>query len=302
VWGGHCNPGLRVPTRLSACGTGSAGPVWYTAEPLFPGGPVCRRSAVRIRVLSDLHLEFGGFEPPLVEADVVVLAGDIHVRGFGVEWALAMFDCPVVYVPGNHEYYGGHFKHTLAKMKKRAAGTHVHLLDKEEAVIGGVRFLAATLWTDFSVTGNTALAAAAAGRGMNDYHRIRTKGYRRLRPADTLADHYLARTFLEEKLREPFAGTTVVVTHHAPSMASIAPRHLRDTTHLNAAYVNRLDHLIGPPASLWVHGHTHTTFDYDVNGTRVVCNPRGYAPVLLNPGFDPAFTVDVRDPVLLSPA
>ena len=160
-------------------------------------------------------------------------------------------------------------------------------------MIEGVRFLGATLWTDFSATGNAALAAAAAGEGMNDYRRIRTRGYRRLRPADTLGEHYLARAFLEHKLREPFDGKTVVVTHHAPSTASIAPHLLRDATHLNAAYVNRLEVLLGPPVSLWVHGHTHTSFDYDIKGTRVVCNPRGYAPVLLNPGFDPGFTVNV---------
>ena len=222
---------------------------------------------MRIRILSDLHLEFGPFEPPPVEADVVVLAGDIHVRGIGVDWALAMFDCPVVYVVGNHEYYGGHFKHTLAKMKKRAAGTRLHVLDAEEAVIDGVRFLAATLWTDFAATGNAALAAAAAGQSMNDYYRIRTQAYRRLRPADTLGQHYLARAFLEERLGQPFDGKTVVVTHHAPSTASIAPHNLRDTSHLNAAYVNRLEGLLGPPVSLWVHGHTHTSFDYDIKGT-----------------------------------
>ena len=163
-------------------------------------------------------------------------------------------------------------------------------------MIDGVRFLAATLWTDFSATGNTELAAAEAGECMNDYRRIRTQGYRRLRPADTLGEHYLARAFLEDRLRQPFSGKTVVVTHHAPAMASIAPHHVGDTTHLNAAYVNRLEHLMGPAVSLWIHGHTHTSFDYDINGTRVVCNPRGYSPVLLNPGFDPELTVEIVDP------
>jgi hypothetical protein len=85
-------------------------------------------------------------------------------------------------------------------------------------------------------------------------------------------------------------------------MASTPPHHVSDTTHLNAAYVNRLEHLMGPAVSLWIHGHTHTSFDYEINGTRVVCNPRGYAPVLLNPGFDPAFTVEIVDPTVESRA
>ena len=33
--------------------------------------------------------------------------------------------------------------------------------------------------------------------------------------------------------------------------------------------------LDGSRAQLWIHGHTHDSFDYVVNGTRVVCNPRG---------------------------
>lgn len=60
---------------------------------------------MRLRVFSDLHLEFGRFEPTIKNADVVVLAGDIHQGKAGVKWAKQCFrDCPVVYALGNHAY------------------------------------------------------------------------------------------------------------------------------------------------------------------------------------------------------
>jgi predicted phosphodiesterase len=248
---------------------------------------------MRLRIFSDLHLEFAPFQPSDRDVDVVVLAGDIHLETRGVGWAAETFRRPVVYVPGNHEYYGGHFKNTLAKMKERGAGTQVHVLDRDEVVIEGVRFLGTTLWTDFSATGNLVLAALEARQRMSDYRRIRTGNYRRLRPSDVVEDHRDAVSFLRAKLAEPFAGKTVVVTHHAPSTRSIAEQFRDDIGHLNAAYVNRLDELLGPPAAVWVHGHTHTSFDYDLLGTRVVCNPRGYIPYEPNRDFDPARVVEL---------
>ena len=71
-----------------------------------------------------------------------------------------------------------------------------------------------------------------------------------------------------------FAGQTIVVTHHAPMRESLAPRYAEDL--VSAGFVNHLPTLARAPASLWIHGHTHTSFDYVVEGTRVVCNPRGY--------------------------
>ena len=99
--------------------------------------------------------------------------------------------------------------------------------------------------------------------------------------------------WLKDQLQEPFPGKTVVVTHHLPSARSVADRYKTDL--LSACFASELDHLFGPMA-LWVHGHTHDCFDYDVGGTRVVCNPRGYthpdaSPE--NPHFNPALVIEV---------
>lgn len=102
---------------------------------------------MRIHLLSDLHHEFSPFSPQVPDADVVILAGDIDVKTRGVAWAKQAFSGPVLYVPGNHEYYGGHLSYTLQKMRM-AQDDRVRVLDRDEVIIAGVRFLGATMWTD----------------------------------------------------------------------------------------------------------------------------------------------------------
>ena len=107
---------------------------------------------MRIRVLSDLHLEFMDWNPPKAGADVVVLAGDIHVGLKGIEWARRSFpSIPIVYVPGNHEFYGEHIHDMTQELLMEGRRVGVDVLDGRSTVIGGVRFLGATLWTDFAL-------------------------------------------------------------------------------------------------------------------------------------------------------
>jgi Icc-related predicted phosphoesterase len=249
---------------------------------------------MKIHLLSDLHLEFGSFNPPETDADVVVLAGDIHIKGRAVDWALKAFTKPVIFVPGNHDYYGGSTGHTLAKMRDAARGTHVHVLNDEAVTIGDTRFLGCTLWTDYRLTGNEPLAQWDAQQTLHDFKVIRDEQFRKIRPYQLAAYNQRSRNFLESKLDEPFAGKTVVVTHHAPTELSIAERYRQKGEHLNAAFASRLDHLMGGErVALWMHGHTHDNFDYDVYGTRVVCNPRGYAGEDLNEDFNPSLVLEV---------
>ena len=249
---------------------------------------------MRLHILSNLHLELGDFIPPDTEADAVILAGDIHVKEHGVEWAKKHFSVPVYYVPGNYEFYGGHLERTVKRLKQKAAGTNVHVLECDEAIQDNVRFLGGTCWTDFSATGNLKLAMADARRTMSDYREIRAgMGLRKLRPEDTQEKHAEFKAWLRKKLDEPFEGKTVVITHHAPSIQSIATEYLDDRTHADAAYFNRLEYLMRKPIALWVHGQTHSKFDYEIEGTHVVCNPRGHHGLRLNKKFDPRLVVEI---------
>lgn len=241
---------------------------------------------MRIHLLSDLHNEFDPFIPETLNCDVVILAGDIDLKTRGVEWAKQSFSGPVLYVPGNHEFYGGHLTHTLEKLRA-AQDDRVRVLDRDEVVLAGVRFLGAIMWTDFAATGNPHIAAFSAQNALNDFRQIRAENYRRIRPADLIALAVKTKDWLRDRLSEPFDGPTVVITHHAPTLRSLQDNP-HAGTHLDAAFANRWEDLMcGDQVALWVHGHSHTAVDYEVAGTRVVSNPRGY------PGEETGFCPDL---------
>lgn len=249
---------------------------------------------MRIHLLSDLHLEFDAFTPASVEADVVVLAGDIHTKARGVKWAQKHFKAPVIYVPGNHEYYSGSLGHTWGKMRAAAAGSNVHVLNNEVFDCGDVRFACTTLWTDYRLTGNEPLAKWDAQQRMNDYRQIRDEQFRRVSPQHLQDQHARARQFLRDAIESAEGRKVVVVTHHGASALSISPEYRDDArSHLNASYASAMENFMGEPVVLWLHGHTHTSLDYDIAGTRVVCNPRGYAPSDVNPCFDSRLVLEI---------
>ena len=251
---------------------------------------------MKIRVLSDLHLEFFDWTPPAADADVVVLAGDIHVRAEGLVWGRKHFpDAHVLYVPGNHEFYGSEMESSLIEFRQVARTLDVNLLDTDVAVINGVRFLGASLWTDFALYGSEpaaiARAMSIAARGMIDYRLIRWRNTGLLTPEDTRTIHGLQAAWLDNQLAQPFDGDTVVVTHHLPHPNSVHPRYTGDS--LNPSFASDLSALVRAPVTLWIHGHTHESMDYVVNGTRVICNPRGYLPHEPNSQFDPRLVVEL---------
>lgn len=247
---------------------------------------------MKIHVLSDLHIEFGDFTMPETDADVLVLAGDISVGMDAFEWiAKQGIEIPVVYVLGNHEYYRHEIG--LAQELKRQAGNNIHVLDKDMIVIDGVRFLGCTLWTDFLIFGQAdkPFSMRHANGGMADFHVITMKG-RCFSPDDSIALHEAERKWLESQLSFAFDGATVVVTHHFPSAKSIHPRFASDM--LTPAFGSDLEYMMNADkVALWVHGHTHDAFDYEVQGTRVVCNPRGYVGHERVDGFDAGLVVEV---------
>ena len=178
---------------------------------------------MRIRILSDLHTELRDFTPPeLLDPrsprgkdlqDVVVLAGDIGSGASAIRWAAKSFaDVPVVFVHGNHEFYNGHISMVALAMKAAAQGTNVHILDNDELIQDGVRFLGTTLWTDFELFGreNRAYALAVARQCMGDVSCITHGSTGWLTPDQSVLLHRQAVTWLERKLNEPFDGRTVV--------------------------------------------------------------------------------------------
>jgi len=248
---------------------------------------------MRIHLLSDLHLEFAPLTPEAVDADLVVLAGDIHPGSKGILWAKKHFDVPVLYVPGNHEYYSyiQTMDELLCDMRAACVGSDVHIFDCDTYEIGDTRFLGTTLWTDLL---NAPLGGVRCGVIDSDASHIRINDTEGLN--DNIAQSLFIRNrrWLISELEKPFAGKTVVITHHAPSRGSMHSQYVGDPW--NSCFVTDMEDLMGDRVDLWVHGHTHNNFDYVMSGTRVVCNPRGYPHPFggwENREFNPTLIVEV---------
>lgn len=260
---------------------------------------------MRLQIASDLHHELAipdsVMATPIAladDVDVLVLAGDIHNQLKGVD-LYADYPVPVVYVCGNHEFYGAEMLQLLPELQRAAAGTSVHLLEKSELVLGNVRFLGCCLWTDYHAFPLSLNAAMEYARThMVDHRRIRKPNNGQFEPEDAAEEQRLALDYLVRKIREPFVGATVVVTHHAPSARSIHQHEQNNP--LAPAFASNLEFLVSE-ADVWIHGHIHHSSDYRLGKCRVICNPRGYPgrnrtnPSLAyeNTGFDPCKVIDV---------
>ncbi len=248
---------------------------------------------MKLHILSDIHTEFSDFEPPDTEADVVVLAGDIGVGTGGIEWAARQFpDVPVIYVPGNHELYGHDVQNT--NLLSAAAPSNIHVLIDDACEIDGVRFLGSTLWTDFRLygEGEAWFSSQQATALIEDFVSIHI-GERQFTPEDSVEIHESSKAWLMSELEKTVDGSTVVVTHHLPALPSIAAQYKNDP--LSPAFASRLDGVIEKyRPDLWINGHTHVACDYEIFGTRVVCNPRGYPSEEQGSHFDPGLCVSLR--------
>lgn len=254
---------------------------------------------MRLQVLSDLHLSVQALEPVATDAEIVVLAGDVARPEAAIAWA-KRFAKPVVYVPGNHEFYGSSLPQVVAQLQALAQGSQVHVLDNQAVVLQGVRFLGSTLWTDFQVAGPGAARDAAIAQSVQfnrDFSRIRMHADEAaplFTPLDSAVLFERNVQWLDAQLNTPFNGPTVVVTHHAPALPSVAEQF--QGSPLNVNFVSDAAWLLyGQRAALWIHGHMHHHCDYQVDGTRVLCNPRGYAKegIAENMVFDPALVVEI---------
>jgi Icc-related predicted phosphoesterase len=131
----------------------------------------------------------------------------------------------------------------------------------------------------------------AARAGLNDHVYIYADGTRQARfmPEDALRLHGMTCAFLEREVREG----DVVVTHHCPHPGSVARKFAGDP--VTPAFCSDLSEVIeATRPALWIHGHTHTSFDYEAGATRIVCNPHGYF-MENSVGFKPGLVVDLQE-------
>ncbi len=233
---------------------------------------------MRVQIASDLHHELERGERSehalarAPDADLMILAGDIHSGTAAIGWYRGL-PVPVVYVHGNHEAYNQRYPRLVAEMRQAAAGTSVVFLQNSEVRYGSVRILGTCLWSENNRVARHNGGERELWRAITDYRAITRDDGQALSPEDIAGHHRDAVIWLERQLATPFAGKTIVVTHHAPSFRSI-PIKYRDHP-LAAFYASELEHLV-VQADLWLHGHVHASSDYTIGSCRVLCNPRGY--------------------------
>jgi len=258
---------------------------------------------MKVKVYSDLHLEhYSACQVfPVGEGDVLILAGDIlcarHFKTDGYIHSIYdnfLYECSknydkILYVFGNHEYYGYNVEGAKKKILSNLP-SNFQVLDNDTVKIGVWNFIGFTLWTDFR--NENVLEMMDAATVMNDYRSIRiTSKYRKLNPDDTLDLHKKSKKYLLKQLQS-LTENVFVISHHGPSLQSIASKYRNES---NGAYVSDLDNLIlaHPQIKYWVHGHTHSRFDYMIEGCRVICNPSGYTGESDSNGFDPDLLIDL---------
>ena len=262
---------------------------------------------MKIAVCSDLHLEFGGIILRNTDdADVLILSGDICVAkdllelGSPMSKSEAIHDffknCSdefkqVIYIVGNHEHYHGDFRDTIRDLKYNLHYLqNLHILDKETVTLEGVTFIGGTLWTDMN--GEDPMTLHSIGSMMNDFRCVKNSNKKvsfrdadgnfhervaKFSPEDAVEDHKKMVDYIRHVVEGKDDQKFVVVGHHAPSKLSTHPKYQNETL-MNGGYSSTLDFFIEahPQIKLWTHGHTHEIFDYVLNQTRIVCNPRGY--------------------------
>jgi predicted phosphodiesterase len=242
-----------------------------------------------LRVASDLHLESFTGRPysdlvtqflPTDERDeqaILVLAGDISSKpdqliGF-IKAAEDQFT-EIIFIPGNHSYYRHDYHVWNETMDKRFAAE----LTKTSWANGcvnqlirqHVRFLFCTLWGD---GGHSLAEQARVNAGLADFYVVKY-GDRVFNVHDMMELHRIQKQTLVERLSEPFAGKTVIITHHMPSYTLCHPRF---GTEINGGFASDSDDIIHEyEPSVWIHGHGHDQYTRKLYHTQIVCNPAGY--------------------------
>lgn len=254
---------------------------------------------IKVHIISDLHLEFGDMELTPVDCDIILLPGDIHLgfRSFKFAEKLSLFhNKPVLMTTGNHEYYKQRSIQDVEdniKTNEAITITKAQYLQQTEYLNHEleIRVLGCTLWTDYNMYNTQDISMIHANESMNDYEVIPDFSV-----YSAFAWHKKNLNWLKSKLKEKSLYKTIVMTHHGPSTQSIAKEY--ENNKLNPCYVSRLEYLMDdlkyPSAPvLWVHGHIHSSLDYKVFNTRVICNPRGYVRYELNPNFNSELVITI---------
>ena len=243
---------------------------------------------IRIQILSDLHTEFmkdrGKKYISLLDpenVDVLILAGDIAVSP-DIPSVMKYFcnrykEAKVIFVNGNHHFYGNDYKTTIQYCKKAVAqNSNLIWLDNDVVEIKGQRFIGTPLWFSWTPKVQQYYDNWSDFRCIYDFKRWLPR------------ENKKSMDFLNKEMKE----NDIVITHYLPSWKCVAPKWVGNDC--NCFFVTDQENLIiERNPKLWIFGHTHESVDININNTRMLCNPFGYVGHGLNPNFKQEFVINV---------
>jgi hypothetical protein len=245
-----------------------------------------------ITIISDIHEDINrdyDFSS-LYDEEFVVVAGDISGSPVAVTNWVTKNIKRGVFIEGNHL---GYTESGILELDcKEGANRYlkytfdcsdsVKFLENTTYEVDDVIFAGCTLYTDFNLYNTPVMSMRLAQQGMNDYNYVHCEYEDRIVkifPDRLLEWHKKSVEFLDKTCEENKDKKIIVVTHHCPSERSIHANYLScRSSGINPAYASNLEWLMEKHDNLklWVHGHVHSDFDYEVHGTRVICHPFGY--------------------------
>lgn len=233
----------------------------------------------RVRIMSDLHIEFKHYQYEYFGEDIIILAGDIGVGLLGFNWIKNCIPehIPVIYIAGNHEYYNQQIPYFTNALKIYCNSTqNIHFLENDTFIFNDIKFIGSTLWTDFNLFKCPIECMRLANNSMNDFVKIYLQYLNQLSAKDTLEFHKKSKRFIKNELKKTSSDLkTFLVTHHGPSIKSTEDKYKK--VYLTAAFVSNLENFIkNNRIDYWIHGHCHSYARYILYNTEVICNPLGY--------------------------
>lgn len=287
------------------------------------------KKVVKALVMSDLHLEFEKDAnldwleslAPLPDSalyDMIILAGDIAFAGMRLDAYEQLFyyfeqlnkvGKPVIFVPGNHEFYhSDNFDDLCEKLNEKLTEkinlskySNIRILSRYIFVFDGITFIGATLWTDFDKQNQEEMERAISlkwneekqqeeVKGMAEYKVVGTSDGYLITPQAVYQEHCEDLAFIQKQLENNDPKKCVVITHHSPSNKKFG---LQWTKSIPSAYSSDLDDdILNYQPIAWVHGHIHDSLDYNIGNTRIICNPRGYLTKKINSDFNPNLIIE----------
>jgi 3',5'-cyclic AMP phosphodiesterase CpdA len=286
----------------------------------------------KVNPISDAHADFtgGAITLPAVDCDVHLVLGDAAAPMTTalriVAEALQHSTAPKIYVPGNHDFYisnsepSTYYQDQLERGRRVAEQCGINLLVNQSMLVGDTRILGTTLWTDIAA-GDPSMSRKQkmqqSQRGYldgrpnerdyhNDFREIRYGGpgnRNRFTPSQWLQLHEEAMNFLRAEIALEHIGETVIASHMAPHPTSLMGgpdgHNMHDWLYSCTDCDDLFQHV-----NLWLHGHIHQSRDYEIDGCRILSNPRGYPTdprrrdagksVFENSSWDPGLVVEVE--------